>query len=644
MALVKTSEIRKRRGSRAAEAEADPPIPTKPAPTPRRTNGKSYGRQQKAAERIAAATEELASGVAEATAAAEELSRALEQISSGADEAASASQESLAAISALNTSFGQAREHATTSRRRTETLQGLLVETASQIDTSVAAVQANAKRQARSVEVISVLERQAADVGEITRAVGEVSDQTNLLALNAAIEAARAGDEGRGFAVVADEVRALAATSERSAGDVQNLASGIAQEVRSVAQRIKAAADRANEEAERGRTVVAALDTIRAGTAALSEGSQAVLLAAVEAETAAREAQRGAEQVAGAAEEQSAAAAEAQRAVQQQSESLDQSHRTAQALAILGENLQSSRSEGSNPAQLGAATEELSAAIQELSGAAGQIMTAVDQISRGAQAQAAATQQANAAMAQIERAAAIGRERAAAAIAQVETIAGSLAENRAIVSQLAQRSADALDEVRSVVNAIGELEASSRRIEKIVDSLSLIAVQTNMLAVSGSVEAARAGEAGRGFANVSADIRNLARDSAESAERIKDVVRSIRDQIAIARRDLEQIITVSEGEVVKATLVVEKLGSVEVEIAAVRSANREILAGADAIVGAVREVRVGTQQIATVAEQAGSAAAQAATAARQQARGAEDLAAAVEEIASLAEELQIAEA
>jgi methyl-accepting chemotaxis protein len=390
--------------------------------------------------------------------------------------------------------------------------------------------------------------------------------------------------------------------------------------------------------------VIAALDTIGAGTIALSEGSQSILLSAVEAETAAREAQRGAEQVAGAAEEQSAAAAEAQQAVQQQSQSLNQSHQTAQTLALLGENLQSSRSDESNPAQLGAATEQLSAAIQELSGAAGQIMTAVDQISRGAQAQAAATQQTNAAMMEIERGAATWRERAAAAIAQVETIAVSMAENRDIVGQLAHQSAEALDEIRAVVGAIGDLERLSRRIEKIVDGLSLIAVQTSMLAVSGSVEAARAGEAGRGFANVSADIRSLARNSSESAERIKDVVRSIQDQVAVARRNLEQIITVSEGEALKATLVAEKLGSVENEIAAVRAANSAILNGADSIVSSVREVRIGTQQIATVAEQSGSAAAQAAIAAREQARGAEDLAAAVEEIASLAEELQVEEA
>jgi methyl-accepting chemotaxis protein len=190
---------------------------------------------------------------------------------------------------------------------------------------------------------------------------------------------------------------------------------------------------------------------------------------------------------------------------------------------------------------------------------------------------------------------------------------------------------------------MGGLDESGRRIEKIVDSIALVAVQTNMLAVSGSIEAARTGEAGRGFAIVSGDIRNLARDASENADRIKDVIRQIRDQITIVRRDLEQSAVIAEAEVAKNTLTAERLGAVAADIEAIRQGSDAILAGTETILTAIREVRLGTQQIAAVAEQAGSAAAQAASAARQQARGAEDLAAAIEEIASLADELQTVE-
>ena len=123
------------------------------------------------------------------------------------------------------------------SRRRTEAVEVVLAETATQIGTSVRAIERNGARQGASVDLIRELERRAQDIGEITRAVSRISDQTNLLALNAAIEAARAGDHGRGFAVVADEVRALAETSEKSAQEVQKLADAIQADVRDVAAR-----------------------------------------------------------------------------------------------------------------------------------------------------------------------------------------------------------------------------------------------------------------------------------------------------------------------------------------------------------------------------------------------------------------------
>ena len=174
-------------------------------------------------------------------------------------------------------------------------MQALLTEAGSQIELLVAAVQENSERQLRSVDIVGTLEAQAGNIGEITRAVGDVSDQTNLLALNAAIEAARAGDHGRGFSVVADEVRAFAETSENSAREVQKLAEFVASEVRTVAARIKAAAEQAQREAQSGREVVGALDVIRKDMVVIADGAQATLIATEAAEAGAREAQKGAE-------------------------------------------------------------------------------------------------------------------------------------------------------------------------------------------------------------------------------------------------------------------------------------------------------------------------------------------------------------
>src|SRR3569623_202337 len=98
-----------------------------------------------------------------------------------------------------------------------------------------------------------------------------------------------------------------------------------------------------------------------------------------------------------------------------------------------------------------------------------------------------------------------------------------------------------------------------------------------MLAVSGAVEAARAGDTGRGFALVSNDIRGQAREASDSVERVKDTVRSNLDQIALLRRDLEQVIAAADVEVENNRTVSGVLQNVSGEIASLGVANRAIL-------------------------------------------------------------------
>jgi methyl-accepting chemotaxis protein len=308
-------------------------------------------------------------------------------------------------------------------------------------------------------------------------------------------------------------------------------------------------------------------------------------------------------------------------------------------LARLGEGLHNETGVAAGSEQLAAAAEELSTTVQELSSAAAQILASTDQISLGAQAQASAAQQSSAALVQIESAASALRKAAADSTERASALAPIIRANREAVVALSSGMSAALKETLEVGQVLADLENSGRRIEKIVDGIALVAVQTNMLAVSGSVEAARAREFGRGFAVVSSDIRSLSRQSADSAGRAKDVAIAIQSQIGAVRRDLEQMATASHAAIRKNHSVLDRLASVESELVVLGQGSTELLAASDAILNSVRQVSAGTQQIAAASEEAGNSAAQSASAARQQAKGAEDLAAAIEEIAALADEL-----
>lgn len=97
-----------------------------------------------------------------------------------------------------------------------------------------------------SEQVGQVSERSDAIYG-ILDTIRAIAEQTNLLALNAAIEAARAGEQGRGFAVVADEVRSLAARTQESTEEVDNLIKALQSDVKSAVSLIAQSQENATQ-------------------------------------------------------------------------------------------------------------------------------------------------------------------------------------------------------------------------------------------------------------------------------------------------------------------------------------------------------------------------------------------------------------
>jgi methyl-accepting chemotaxis protein len=607
-----------------------------------RKKARTLAKQQQAAERIAAATGQLASGIAEASSAAEELKRASDQIATGAEEASSAAQESLTAFQQVGVSITRQLQNAEVSSGKGEACQALIAQTNGDVAGLIGNVGVAAQRQIDSVRMVSELEQQAANIGDIVKAVARIADQTNLLALNAAIEAARAGKHGKGFAVVADEVRTLAETSEKSAKQIQELVGQIQADVKKIAEGINTSAKTMEEEVEKGKTITAQLEQIRLDAIEIVKGIQEIVVNAGQSNVASQQALKGSQSIAAAAEEQSSAAEESAKTVAEQAQALAECEQAAQALSELAEDLKNSTDVAKSAEQVASSSEELSSAVQEINRSSAQIMTALGQIRKGAEVQSSASEESAAATNQIEKGLEIAQKRATFSAEKVVAIKNLLGENKTAVNALIAGISTSAEASRASIKQMNDLELVSRRIDKIVEAISTVSIQTNMLAVNGAIEAARAGEFGKGFVVVATDIRNLAHDSSENADRIKDLVKAVQDQIGVVGRDLIEIVASAVAEVEKAKGTTNDLVSIESDILIVEKGTQEILSASDEIAAAIAQVKKGIEQISAAATEADKAATEASGAAQQQSKGAEDLAAAIEEIASLADELQSA--
>ena len=157
-----------------------------------------------------------------------------------------------------------------------------------------------------------------------------------------------------------------------------------------------------------------------------------------------------------------------------------------------------------------------------------------------------------------------------------------------------------------VIAALGE---ESNKIGAIVDAISAIAEQTNLLALNAAIEAARAGEQGRGFAVVADEVRKLAEESATSAAKISALIGSIQtkatDAVQVMQSGVEHV-HAGTGTVDDAGAAFHEIAKmvkqVETESQAMNGIVRELTENSAVISGAVEKISNMSRSVASEAQ------------------------------------------
>ena len=155
------------------------------------------------------------------------------------------------------------------------------------------------------------------------------------------------------------------------------------------------------------------------------------------------------------------------------------------------------------------------------------VNTAVNEIAQGATTQAADTQRVGESMNDMSNA----LNRTADSVNALSSSAAKMKDSNATVDstlkellEISSHTQESVDQVQKQTNITNE---SAQAIQAATDIIAGIANQTNLLSLNASIEAARAGEMGRGFAVVAEEIRGLADQSKESADRIRGIVENL---------------------------------------------------------------------------------------------------------------------
>ena len=178
-----------------------------------------------------------------------------------------------------------------------------------------------------------------------------------------------------------------------------------------------------------------------------------------------------------------------------------------------------------------AIAKDVKMAVSEVSAASNEIAATMEQQERTASLQAASVSETTTTMDELGASSQQSQEQAEAAAQAAQEVLALAGQGNQSVEETVASMIDLKNKVAAIADQIVRLSEQTNQIGNISELVADLSQQTNMLALNASVEAVRAGEHGKGFAVVAEEIRKLADQSRQSADKIGGLVSDIQNAI-----------------------------------------------------------------------------------------------------------------